>query len=161
MVAIERWICLALIVARRPVKTYRNLYPTLIAFPNLLLAYHKARQGKRLRPNVGRFKLHLEAQLWQLHEALATRTYTPGAYRSFYVHDPVRRLVSAAPFRDRVVHHALCNVLEPIYERRFIADSYACRLGKGTHRAIRHFCALGKRKRGRMYFCFIHRRESS
>jgi RNA-directed DNA polymerase len=101
---------------------------------------YKARKGKRLRPNVGRFDLHLERHLVALQEQLAARTYTPGAYRSFYVQDPVRRLVSAAPFRDRVVHHALYNVLEPIFERRFIADSYACRAGKGTHRAVRRFC---------------------
>ncbi len=92
-----------------------------------------------MRDNVGRFDLHLERNLVQLQKQLATKTYKPGAYRSFYVHDPVRRLVSAAPFPDRVVHHALCKVIEPIFESRFIYDSYACREGKGTHRAVRRF----------------------
>ncbi|MEI2643303.1 MAG: hypothetical protein V9G10_13525 [Candidatus Nanopelagicales bacterium] len=59
----------------------------------------------------------------------------PARYTSFYIHEPKRRLISAAPFRDRVVHHALCNLIEPIFERSFIADSYANRVGKGTHRA--------------------------
>ena len=63
-------------------------------------------------------------------------SYQPGAYVHFMIHDPKRRLVSAAPFRDRVVHHALCNVIEPFFEQQFIADSYANRVGKGTHQAI-------------------------
>ena len=62
--------------------------------------------------------------------------YQPGRYHSFYIHEPKRRLISAAPFRDRVVHHALCNLIEPIFEHSFIADSYANRVGKGTHRAL-------------------------
>jgi hypothetical protein len=62
--------------------------------------------------------------------------YRPGPYHSFYIHEPKQRLISAAPFRDRVVHHALCNIIEPIFERSFIHDSYANRAGKGTHRAL-------------------------
>jgi RNA-directed DNA polymerase len=121
-------------------KTYKHLYATLTSFPNLLSAYAKARKGKRMQENVGRFDLHLERNLLRLQNALVGKTYQPGAYKNFYVRDPKRRLVSAAPFADRVVHHALCNVIEPIYEPRFIFDSYACRPGKGTHRAVRRFC---------------------
>ena len=62
--------------------------------------------------------------------------YLPGTYRHFHITEPKPRKISAAPFRDRVVHYALVNVLEPIYDRRFIFDSYACRRGKGTHRAL-------------------------
>jgi retron-type reverse transcriptase len=62
--------------------------------------------------------------------------YQPGAYHSFHIHDPKKRLISAAPFRDRVVHHALCNLIEPVFERSFIYDSYANRVGKGTHKAL-------------------------
>ena len=64
------------------------------------------------------------------------RSYRPGGYQSFHIHEPKRRLISAAPFRDRVVHHALCNVIEPVLERSFIFDTYANRKGKGTHRAL-------------------------
>jgi retron-type reverse transcriptase len=124
------------------VKTHKHLYDTLTSFPNLLSAYYKARKGKRQRDNVARFDLHLERNLVHLQDQLEKRTYTPGPYRSFYVRDPVRRLVSAAPFYDRVVHHALCNVIEPLFEPRFIYDSYACRKGKGTHRAVHRFCAF-------------------
>ena len=71
-----------------------------------------------------------------LQEELRTQTYRHGAYTHFTIHEPKRRRISASPFRDRVIHHALCRVIEPHFERRFIADSYANRLGKGTHRAV-------------------------
>jgi hypothetical protein len=76
---------------------------------------------------------------------LVAQTYRPGAYYSFYIRDPKRRLISAAPFRDRVVHHALCNVIEPLFERTFIGDSYANRVGKGTHRALDRAQELARR----------------
>ena len=82
------------------------------------------------------FEFDLEADLLKLEGELRQRTYQLGSYTNFYIYEPKRRLVSAAPFRDRVVHHALCRVIEPVWERRFISDSYANRKGKGTHRAI-------------------------
>ncbi len=82
------------------------------------------------------FEYHLERNLFDLQRELFYGLYRPGPYRNFTIYEPKRRLVSAAPFRDRVVHHALCRVIEPIWERRFIHDSYACRVGKGTHRAL-------------------------
>jgi len=117
-------------------KTYRRLYPEIWNFPNLHAAWRKARRGKRGRAEVATFEFDLERNLLRLQEELRHGTYEPGPYRSFYIHEPKRRLISAAPFRDRVVHHALCNVIEPIFERGFIHDSYANRLGKGTHRAL-------------------------
>jgi retron-type reverse transcriptase len=117
-------------------KTYRNLYPEVASFGNLFEAWHKARKGKRGQAEVATFEFHLETNLLRLEAELRDRSYRPGSYRSFYIHEPKRRLISAAPFRDRVVHHALCNVIEPICERRFIRDSYANRIGKGTHRAL-------------------------
>lgn len=82
------------------------------------------------------FELNLGAELLQLQAELRAYTYRPGGYRSFVIHDPKRRLVSAAPFRDRVVHHALVQAIEPLFEAVFIEHSYANRLGKGTHKAI-------------------------
>lgn len=117
-------------------KTYRNLYPQVYAFENLYQAYRQARKGKRGKTEVAAFERHYEEELFSLQTELITKTYTPGPYRSFYIHEPKQRLISAAPFRDRVVHHALCQVIEPIWERRFIFDSYANRVGKGTHRAL-------------------------
>jgi RNA-directed DNA polymerase len=113
-----------------------NLYDQVCTWENLWLAWHKAARGKRGREPAAGFEYRLEDNLLQLQEELLNKTYRPGPYYSFYIHDPKRRLISAAPFRDRVVHHALCNVIEPLFERRFIADSYANRVGKGTHRAL-------------------------
>ncbi|MBK8903274.1 MAG: RNA-dependent DNA polymerase [Anaerolineaceae bacterium] len=117
-------------------KTYKNLYSKLFDWDNLFFAYRKARKGKRSRTPAASFEFNLESNLVQLCQELETKTYAPGHYHSFYIHEPKRRLISAAPFRDRVVHHALCNVIEPIFERSFLDDSYANRVGKGTHKAI-------------------------
>jgi len=117
-------------------KRVGNLWPELISFPNLLRAAQRAAAGKRSRPDVAAFLLELEPQLARLQREIESGSYTPGPYRSFRVRDPKPRLISAAPFRDRVVHHALTQVLEPVFERRFSRDSFACRTGLGTHRAL-------------------------
>jgi len=117
-------------------KRYGNLYPAIIDFENLLTAAHRARRGKRYRPDVAAFHFRQEEELLRLREELASKTYQPGPYRAFYIRDPKRRLISAAPYRDRVVHHALCQVIEPVFERGFIFSSYANRVGKGTHAAL-------------------------
>ncbi len=112
------------------------MYKKLTSFQNLYLAYRKASKGKRGLSYVAVFEHKLEENLFQLQKELLSRKYTPGKYDSFFIHEPKRRLISAAPFRDRVVHHALCNLIGPIFERCFIADSFANRVGKGTHRAL-------------------------
>ena len=112
------------------------LFTRITSFANLLLAGRLASRGKRFRANVAAFNLNLEEELHGLQQELAERTYRPGPYETFIVHDKKPRLISAAPFRDRVVHHVLCNVIEPIYDRSFLYDSYACRTGKGTHAAV-------------------------
>lgn len=116
-------------------KRAKDLYPQVCDFSNLLLAAEKALRGKRRKASPSRFLLGLERELCDLQDELLAQTYTPGPYHEFTVMDPKRRWVSAAPFRDRVVHHALCNVVEPLFEPSFIFDSYACRKGKGTHAA--------------------------
>ena len=113
-----------------------TMYDQICDWENLLLAYRKASKGKRGLAPAAAFEHELESNLVALQEELRARTYRPGAYRSFFIHEPKRRLISAAPFRDRVAHHALCNVIEPQFERSFITDSYANRIGKGTHRAL-------------------------
>ena len=122
------------------------MYTQLCSWDNLLLAYRRASKGKRGRPAVAAFEYRLEDNLLPLQREFQDRTYRPGPYTSFYVHDPKRRLISAAPFRDRVVHHALCNLIEPIFERSFIADSYANRVGKGTHRALARCQEFARRR---------------
>ena len=117
-------------------KRLGNLWPELISFPNLLRAACRAAAGKRTRPDVAAFLLDLEPQLVKLQRELRDESYTPGPYRCFPIRDPKPRLISAAPFRDRVVHHALTQVLEPVFEKSFSKDSFACRKGFGTHRAL-------------------------
>ena len=112
------------------------MYSQIVTWENLHLAYRLAAQGKRGRAAAAAFEYRLEDNLCDLLAELRDKTYRPGRYQSFYIHEPKRRLISAAPFRDRVVHHALCNITEPAFERSFIADSYANRIGKGTHRAL-------------------------
>ncbi len=112
------------------------MFAPISTWDNLLLAYQRAARGKRGQPNVAAFEHRLEDNLLKLQAELRDGSYRPGAYSSFFIHEPKRRLISAAPFRDRVVHHALCNLIEPIFERTFISDSYANRAGKGTHRAV-------------------------
>lgn len=136
-------------------QSYRNLYPTITAFANLHAAFRRARKGKRDRAEVAAFEVDLEANLFQLQADLQTRSYRPGSYRNFYIRERKLRLISAAPFCDRVVHHALCAVINPIWERRFIHDTYANRPGKGTHKALdraQHFA------RGHPYVlqCDVH-----
>jgi len=120
-------------------KRYRNLWNEIIAFDNLLSAAQQAQRGKRFRENVLEFNYNLEQELFQLQEELQLKTYCPGNYTTFQIYEPKPRMISAAPYRDRVVHHALCNVIAPIFERTFISDSYANRVGFGSHRALRHF----------------------
>lgn len=117
-------------------KTYKNLFPQIIAFDNLLSAYYRARQGKKQTGEMRLFHFNLENNLWDLHDELQNNAYQPGAYRNFYIYEPKKRLVSAAPFRDRIVHHALCRITQPLFEKKFIYDSYANRVGKGSHKAL-------------------------
>ena len=117
-------------------KSYKHLYPQVCTWENLYAAWRKARLGKRGRAPAATFEYRLEEKLLQLQRELRDQSYRPGPYSNFYIHEPKRRLISAAPFRDRVVHHALCNVIEPLFERRFIHDSYANRVGKGSHKAL-------------------------
>ena len=125
-------------------KTFDGLYPQICSFENLWQAAHRAQRGKRFQYSVSRFNFHLERELFRLQEELLTQTYQPGEYHEFTIYEPKKRMISAAPYRDRVVHHALCNVIEPIFERTFIHDSYACRVGKGTHRAVDRFTKFSR-----------------
>lgn len=120
-------------------KRYGNLYPQITDFENLFLASCKAQKGKRYRDNVLAFNYRRAANLHQLQKELIEKTYQPGEYRTFYIKEPKTRMISAAPYRDRVAHHALCNIIAPIFERTFISTSYANRIGYGTHRALRKF----------------------
>ena len=128
-------------------KTYGELYSQICSFENLWRAADQAQKGKRSQYSVSQFNFHRGREIFQLQEELMTQTYQPGKYHEFTIYEPKKRLISAAPYRDRVVHHALCNVIEPIFERTFIFDSYACRVGKGTHRAVDRFTQFSQKNR--------------
>lgn len=117
-------------------KRIGNLYQQVISFENCYLAFKKAFQGARKSEQSLQFYFNLEHELKKLIDELRTKSYHPAPYRYFTIYDPKEREIAVAPFRDRVVHHAIVNVLEPIYERCFIFDSYATRKNKGTHKAI-------------------------
>jgi len=113
-----------------------HLWERFATFPALFAAARLTRRGKRSRADVNRFEFHLEPELVRLERELETGEYRPGNPSQFLIHEPKRRLISAAPYRDRVVQQALVSVLAPLWEPGFSPDSYACRSGKGTHAAL-------------------------
>lgn len=104
-------------------------------FSNLLNAYYRAKAGKSQRQPVAEFSLNLEQNLLALQKCLLTQTYRPSGYETFTIYERKPREIVAAPFVDRVVHHALIAQTEPHFDKQFIFDSYACRKDKGVHRA--------------------------
>lgn len=122
-----------------------GLFDRVISFGNLLLSARKAVRGKKGRPDVQRLVADLEPALLSLSDNLRAGTWTPGAYRLFTVREPKTRDIAAVPLPDRVVHHAILNVLEPVLEARSISHSYACRPGKGMHAAVARARLLARR----------------
>ncbi len=121
----------------KAMKRAGNLWPQLTSWENLLESALAAARGKRKRPDVARFLCDLEPNVCSLQRELTAGVWRPGEYRTFWIHDPKPRMISAAPFRDRVVHHAVTRVLESVFEPRFTASSFASRKGFGQHQALR------------------------
>ena len=117
-------------------KVYRNLFPHMIDPTSLFLAWEKFCKCKRSRRDVARFEWELEQNIFALSRKLSAKTYHHGAYSGFYITDPKQRHIHKATVRDRVVHHAVFQTLNPIFEPTFIANSYSCRVGKGTHKGV-------------------------
>mgnify|MGYP001235009711 CR=1 FL=1 len=120
-------------------KTHNNLYPQIISIKNLILAWRKARKGKTKKDYVIKFEQDTLGNLLKLHEELKNGTYKSEPLKIFILRDPKTRKISKADFRDRVIHHALVRVLEPIFENSFIYDSCANRKGKGNLFALKRF----------------------
>ena len=122
-------------------------YEQIYEWSNILLAWRKASKGKRGSRSCAAFEYRLTDELLMLQQELINGSYKPGGYTHFYIHEPKKRKISAARFRDRVVHHALCNIIEPRFESQFIPDSYANRVGKGTHQAVSRLQYFSRRYR--------------
>lgn len=115
---------------------WHTMFEQVTSLENIFLAWERFRRGKLRKRDVAAFGARLEDGLFALHEELREGRYRHGQYRRLVVHDPKRREISCATVRDRVVHQALVQVIEPLFERRFIHDSYASRVGKGTHAMV-------------------------
>ncbi len=117
-------------------KRLGHVFEEVCAFLSLEQAAHRAFRANRGNAEALRFMYDLEPELLALQRELEGGAYRPGPYHTFTIWEPKERQIAAAPFRDRVVHHSVCAVLEPVFERRYVHDSYACRKDKGSHRAV-------------------------
>ena len=119
--------------------TLEDIYKKLCSYENLEAAYNKAKNGKTQKQYVREFEEKLKENLTRLRTELLMQSYHPQPLKTFILRDPKTRKISKSAFRDRVVHHAICNLIEPAFDKRFIHDSYANRIGKGTLNAIKRF----------------------
>jgi RNA-directed DNA polymerase len=120
-------------------KTYNNLYSQICNMSNLLLAYRKARKGKSKKPYVIEFERDTIGNLFKLQKELIEQTYSPKPLVTFILRDPKTRRISKSAFIDRIVHHALVRIIEPIFDKTFIYDSCANRKAKGNLFALKRF----------------------
>lgn len=136
-------------------QSVKNLYEKIYDFENLYKAWEEARKGKRYRDDVLIFNRNYEEHLIDIQNQLIYETYEVGRYHTFYVYEPKKRLIMSLPFKDRIVQWAIYRQLFPIYEKTFIQDSYACRIGKGTHKAadrLQYWLRQTDRKPQRYYY---------
>ena len=120
-------------------KTYNNLYNKIYSLENIGIALSKARKGKTQKSHVIEFEKELETNLLKLYLELINETYEPLPLKKFIIRDPKTRTIHKSEFKDRIVHHLLVMLLEPIFDKTFIYDSYANRIGKGNLKAIQRF----------------------
>ncbi len=114
-------------------------FEKIISVENLLLAWKEFLRGKRNKKDVQEFQLHLMDNILSLHQDLKSKTYLHGGYYAFNISDPKPRNIHKASVQDRLLHHAIYRILYPYFDKKFIHDSYSCRIEKGTHKAINRF----------------------
>ncbi len=117
-------------------KIYRDIYGLIISPENLFAAWQVFKSDKRNKPDVMEFERDLEQNIFRLHRELRDKTYRHGGYYGFWIRDPKLRRIHKAAVKDRVLHHAMFTVLNPIFEPTFIPTSFSCRIGKGTHKGV-------------------------
>lgn len=118
-------------------KKYKNLKDKICSWDNILLAYKKTCSGKRHTRSFLRFQEYDLLNLRRIQQELLNGSYKMDPFKEFYVYEPKQRLIKALSFRDRIVQHAICNIIEPIFESTFLSNSYACRKNKGTHAGVK------------------------
>jgi RNA-directed DNA polymerase len=128
-------------------KRIGNLFAEIVEYGNLRLAAYKASRGKRDRPQIRVFLQNLDANLNALAEKLRDGTIELGRSRQFTMNNPKPRIITVPPFEERVLHHAIINVCEPHFERWLIADTYACRVGKGQVAALARAAEFSRKGR--------------
>ncbi len=112
------------------------MFDQIISAENLFIAWDSFKHDKRDRADVHRFEWELEKNIFELHRELKYKTYRHGSYSGFYITDPKQRHIHKAKVRDRILHHAIFSILNPIFEPTFISTSFSCRIGYGTHRGV-------------------------
>lgn len=136
-------------------KRYKNLLGQIADIDNIRLAYKKAvKGGNRFTVSHLKFKEHLEANLYLIQKQLLDGSYQHGEYHTFKVYEPKERIIASLPFKDRVVQHAINNIVEPIFEKGFYRTSYACRTNKGTHQGVKAVQATLRKlnKNGKVFY---------
>lgn len=118
-------------------KRTASLFSQIVDYENLRLAWLKARKGKTSKKSVQNFSRNVNKNLQVIHDRMIASPPVLSKYIQFKIYDPKERMISVVPFPDRVMHHAIMNVLEPVFERQFIFHTYACRKGKGTHAVLK------------------------
>lgn len=122
-------------------KKYKNLKEQICSWENLLLAYKKTAKGKRSTRSYLQFREFDLINLEKIQEELLNETYKLDEFKEFDIYVPKHRHIKALSFRDRLVQHAICNVIEPIFESTFVSNSYACRKNRGTHAGVKYIQA--------------------
>ena len=129
-------------------KIYRNIFEKIISLENLFAAWDKFKSDKQNKQDVQLFEWQLEQNIFQLHRDLRTKRYKHSAYSSFWIQDPKQRHIHKATVRDRVLHHAIFMILNPLFEESFISHSFSCRIDKGTHKGIKTLKGIARRVSG-------------
>ncbi|MFA5777204.1 MAG: reverse transcriptase/maturase family protein [Parcubacteria group bacterium] len=120
-------------------------YNSIISIENLLQAWKEFEKGKKSKKDVQEFSFHLMNNIFSLHEELFNHTYNHGGYQAFKINDPKPRDIHKASVKDRLLHHAIYRILYSFFDKTFIADSYSCRNGKGTHKAVNRFLEFSRK----------------
>lgn len=131
-------------------------FDNIISIENLILAWQEFVRDKKRKKDVQEFQMKLMDNILSLHQDLKNKKYRHSSYTAFKINDPKPRDIHKALVRDRLLHHAIYRILYPYFDKKFIHDSYSCRLHKGTHKAIQRFEVFHRKvSRNNTRTCFV------